>query len=527
MVLPCRNTFTKSDTRRRRGFSDGNKKSATRYEGANKPNNEVSIEKKELKQKLYEKIKYFREVRKKNPCNKLKPIVIPKTVQKKIEQSIHLTKVVNLNPRSIYNKIDEFVIFVEEEDINLVFMSESHERAYPTKMGKSQTLQEIIHIENFVIINNPHQREGKCGRPALVINSSKFNVKDLTNTEKAIPKGVEIVWASLTPKNVTRSSKIQEIVVAAIYSKPNSHFKTKLLDHISDVFNVMSTKKGHGVHFILAGDTNELKLNPILSLSPLMKQIVTKPTRHNPPRLLDPIVTTLSNFYQTPEVLLPLDNDPDKDGKPSDHSIVVAEPISEMNNVCARQLRKIKVRPMPEIKLELLKSQFKCEQWQKLRESNSAHEQAHLFHSQLVKICNNIIPEKNRIISSDDQPWYTERLKVLNKKKKKEFHKNRKSLKWRRLNKKYKKRILRDKTSFYDKNIKKLRHTKPHQWYSTLKYMSSFDQLKTEEPIVEEIKHLSDKIQAELIPEKVAKVGNSFDALQSCDFQNPESHRPK
>ena len=84
---------------------------------------------------------------------------------------------------------------------------------------------------------------------------------------------------------------------------------------------------------------------------------------------------------------------------------------------------------MPEIKLELLKSQFKCEQWQKLRESNSAHEQAHLFHSQLVKICNNIIPEKNQIISSDDQLWYTERLKVLNEKKKKEFHKNQKSLK--------------------------------------------------------------------------------------------------
>ena len=59
------NIFSKSDTRRRRGFSDGNKKSATRYEGADQPNNEVSIEKKKLKQKLYEKIKYFREVRRK------------------------------------------------------------------------------------------------------------------------------------------------------------------------------------------------------------------------------------------------------------------------------------------------------------------------------------------------------------------------------------------------------------------------------------------------------------------------------
>ena len=80
----------------------------------------------------------------------------------------------NLNPRSIYNKLDEFVTFVEEEDIDLVFMSESHERAYPTKMGESQTLKEIINIEDFVVINNPSQRDGKCGWPALIINSKKF-----------------------------------------------------------------------------------------------------------------------------------------------------------------------------------------------------------------------------------------------------------------------------------------------------------------------------------------------------------------
>ena len=77
----------------------------------------------------------------------------------------------NLNPRSTYNKINKFVTFVEGDDIDLVFMSESHERAYPTKMGKSQTLKEIINIEDFIVINNPSQRDGKCGRPALIINT--------------------------------------------------------------------------------------------------------------------------------------------------------------------------------------------------------------------------------------------------------------------------------------------------------------------------------------------------------------------
>ena len=80
---------------------------------------------------------------------------------------------------------------------------------------------------------------------------------------------------------------------------------------------------------------------------------------------------------------------------------------------------------------------------------------------------------------------------------------------------------MKAKQSFLEKNIKKLRHTKPHQWYSTLKYLTNFDQLKREEPIVENIKHLSDSEQEELIVDKLARVGNSYNALNSCDVQIP------
>ena len=117
---------------------------------------------------------------------------------------------------------------------------------------------------------------------------------------------------------------------------------------------------------------------------------------------------------------------------------------------------------------------------------------------------------------------YTERLRRLNKKKKMLFHKSRKSKSWVRLNTKYKKGVLKAKQSFYERNIKKFRQTKPHQWYSTLKYLSNFDQIKREDPTVENIKHLSDKEQTALIVEKFANVGNSFDALKSCDITTQE-----
>ena len=120
-----------------------------------------------------------------------------------------------------------------------------------------------------------------------------------------------------------------------------------LLDLISEAFNILSKKYGRGVHFIIAGDTNDLRLDTILSLSPNFRQIVQDWTRLNPPALLDPIQTTLSNYYQVPQCLDPLDPDPDKNGKKSDHRIVLAKPVNIINNRSARRFREVKVRPFP------------------------------------------------------------------------------------------------------------------------------------------------------------------------------------
>lgn len=47
--------------------------------------------------------------------------------------------------------------------------------------------------------------------------------------------------------------------------------------------------------------------------------------------------------------------------------------------------------------------------------------------------------------------------------------------------------------------IKDLKTSKPSQWHSKLKKLCSYDQLKYEPIVVQSIKHLSDKDQAEVI----------------------------
>ena len=195
-----------------------------------------------------------------------------------------MPKLINLNPRSIYNKLDEFLTYVDEEEIDLVFISESYERSYYNKKGESQTLTDVIKIDNYEVISNPFQRKYKGGRPALVINKNKYIVQNLTQSEINIPWGVEIVWAVLTPLNVTKESSIKKIIVGSLYCKPSSRKKTILLDHISEVYQIMNKNYKDGLHWIIAGDFNDLKDQKILDISPSLKQVVTKPTRNNPPQ---------------------------------------------------------------------------------------------------------------------------------------------------------------------------------------------------------------------------------------------------
>ena len=83
----------------------------------------------------------------------------------------------------------------------MIFLSESWER-------ENLTLNQIINLENHVVVSNVHQRKGSVrgGRPAIIANSNKFHVQNLTNTLIQVKWGIEVVWCLITPKNVTNTS---------------------------------------------------------------------------------------------------------------------------------------------------------------------------------------------------------------------------------------------------------------------------------------------------------------------------------
>ena len=438
------------------------------------------------------------------PCNNV-------TIKRsnKLLTAVQLPVVVNLNPRSIYNKADEFKTMMEQLDVGVCFMSESWDR-------QSLGLSEVIGMEGYRIVKNVKQRSGQGGKPALIISEKDYFIKELCPDEFSVPPNVEAAWAMLTPKAGGKKGHVKHIAVCSYYYTVKTK-RSEFVDHVSEVFNLLSAKYGPGLHFILAGDTNRLNLKSILNLSPNLKQVVSVPTRNNPDAILDTIITTLPMYYQCPVTLPPLDNDSDNNGKPSDHLIVYMPPISA--GVPKKKLYKyVTFRPLPESGLLQFAEWIRAEKWETIFQATTAHEKAANLQYLVLQKLNEFLPLKTSKICSEDEPWFNFKLKKLDRKRKREYIKHKKSKKWQYLNSKFEEKCSEEKEKYYINIVEDLKTSQPGQWYSKLKRMSSHDQAKTEEPIVQSLNDLPDQTQAEEIANQFSHIANLYEPLKSEDI---------
>ena len=69
----------------------------------------------------------------------------------------------NINPRSIYNKNEEFLLLLEQYSADIITMSESWDR-------DNLPLEQLLQLDNYEVISNVKQREFKGGKPAILVN---------------------------------------------------------------------------------------------------------------------------------------------------------------------------------------------------------------------------------------------------------------------------------------------------------------------------------------------------------------------
>ena len=297
--------------------------------------------------------------------------------------------------------------------------------------------------------------------------------------------------------------------------------KTLLLDHLCQSYQILSARYGKGPHFILCADANKLDLEPILSLTPAMRQVVTTPTRLNPKEILDPIITTLGAWYQNPVCLAPVEADPGTGGKASDHLIPTMRPINMIDNLPARIYRKVTVRPLPESGLATLESSLSEQLWSRVLDAKTADEKANIFHEVAMELLNKTVPEKVRKVASDDQDWFTDGLKKLDRRCKREFHQNRKSKRYLSLSKTYQTKCKEAKKRFYKDIIQQAKQADPNSWYRLLKRISNHDTGKTDQLHIDEISSLSDREQVEEIAKAFNAPSQKYEPLQNSVIQLP------
>ena len=114
-----------------------------------------------------------------------------------------------------------------------------------------------------------------------------------------------------------------------------------------------------------------------------------------------------------------------------------------------------------------------------------------------------------------DKKWMTPQLKNLNRKIKREFYKNRKSFKWKKLKKKCKTLKRRTVKGFYSNFVNELKVSNPGNWYSMAKRLGAEQSSKNGELSVECLKGLNNQQAAEEVAQHFSRISQEYSPLDT------------
>ena len=117
-------------------------------------------------------------------ANKMNNITIKRN--NKLLTAVQLPVVVNVNPRSLYGKSEDFCTMMEQLEVGICCISESWDR-------QENGIEEIIRLENYRVIKNVVQRDGRGGKPVLVISEKDYFITPLCPDIITVPPKVEAV----------------------------------------------------------------------------------------------------------------------------------------------------------------------------------------------------------------------------------------------------------------------------------------------------------------------------------------------
>ena len=172
-----------------------------------------------------------------------------------------------------------------------------------------------------------------------------------------------------------------------------------------------------------------------------------------------------------------------------------------------------------------MKSWIENENWSEVMNVKTPDEKADMLHNMVKSKLDETCPEKTTKVASDDQPWYTEQLKRLDRRRRREYKKNRKSDKYKAIKKLYDTKVTIAKKKFKSKMIDDVLTSRDKEWYSKLKRITNYDQRKSETFQVDEISDMTDDEQVEAIATAFSAISNEYEPVNRKEIDIPP-HNP-
>ena len=321
--------------------------------------------------------------------------------------------------RSVWSKLDSLAQDMDERNADFAILSEVWEKKENLK--HQYKIEELFEMKETKYISTARPGTKRGGGAAIVAREDKFNLSKL-NID--IPKPLEVVWGLLRPKIPV--GHIRKIIICSFYSPPKSRKKSALIDHISITLNKLRTIHPN-VAVIIAGDKNDLDERGILSICPSLRQIVLKPTRKN--KTLDIVITDLHRYYTEPSIVPPVPVDDVALGVPSDHDGVLVLPLT--NSSSNSKTKTIKtIRPIKQSSLDNFGQNIVLEDWSFLEKEASSTSLVQTFQDHCGDLVDHYFPTKTILVTPYDKPWFSDKLKLLRRKRQRVYRREGKTEKY-------------------------------------------------------------------------------------------------
>ena len=177
----------------------------------------------------------------------------------------------HINAQSLIPKLDEIKLLIENEDLDILSISET--------WLQPNILDDLISIKNYNIFrnDNPFNSRGSVAciyvKNIFTCNMKTYFHHNITDGEPS--KRIEDVWVSI------QSSKFKSIIVGAVYKHENTNpYCNAYLERM------LQTYSNYGKNMYMLGDLNEdlLKVNRLEQILNKVNlyQLIKEPTRITP-----------------------------------------------------------------------------------------------------------------------------------------------------------------------------------------------------------------------------------------------------